>query len=88
MAAIKPQVDVEPRLAPRRPEAEQRLDADLGVLKVLAVIDGSERTGRVLDYLRGLVVRGATLETVLRCSTCSRNLKTGDCAGMVHSRDR
>jgi nucleotide-binding universal stress UspA family protein len=65
MAAIKPQVDVEPRHALRRPEAEQRLDADIGVLKVLAVIDGSERTGRVLDYLRGLAVRGAKLETVL-----------------------
>ena len=35
------------------------------MLKVLAVIDGSERTGRVLDYLRGLVLRGAKLETVL-----------------------
>jgi nucleotide-binding universal stress UspA family protein len=35
------------------------------VLKVLAVIDGSERTGRVLDYLSGLDRRGAKLETLL-----------------------
>jgi nucleotide-binding universal stress UspA family protein len=35
------------------------------VLKVLAVIDGSERTGRVLDYLRRLALHGAKIETVL-----------------------
>jgi nucleotide-binding universal stress UspA family protein len=65
MAALKPQVHTEPRHAPLRSEAEQRLHTEVGVLKVLAVIDGSERTGRVLDYLRGLVLRGAKLETVL-----------------------
>ena len=65
MAAIKPQVGAEPRPAHRLPEAEERLGTDIGVLKVLVVIDGSERTGRVLDYLRGLALRGAKLETVL-----------------------
>jgi nucleotide-binding universal stress UspA family protein len=34
-------------------------------MKVLAVIDGSERTGRVLEHLGGLAMRGAELETVL-----------------------
>ena len=65
MAAIKPQVDAEPRHAPRRSEAEQQLHTEIGVLKVLAVVDGSERTGRVLDYLGGPALRGAKIETVL-----------------------
>jgi nucleotide-binding universal stress UspA family protein len=65
MAAIKPQLDAEPRHALRRSEAEQQLHAEVGVVKVLAVIDGSERTGRVLDYLGGPALRGAKLETVL-----------------------
>ena len=65
MAAIQPQEDTELRHSPCRWEAEQRLHTEVGVLKVLAVIDGSERTGRVLDYLRGLVLHGAKLETVL-----------------------
>jgi nucleotide-binding universal stress UspA family protein len=37
----------------------------VGALKVLAAIDGSERAGRVLDYLGGLAQRGAKLEIVL-----------------------
>jgi nucleotide-binding universal stress UspA family protein len=65
MAAIKPQVDAEPRPAPCVSEAEQRLHTEFSVLKVLAVIDGSERTARVLDHLRGLALRGTKLETVL-----------------------
>jgi nucleotide-binding universal stress UspA family protein len=65
MAAIKPQVHTEPRHALPRFEAEQQLRTEVGVLKVLAVIDGSERTGHVLEYLRRLAQHGAKLEAVL-----------------------
>jgi nucleotide-binding universal stress UspA family protein len=65
MATIKAQDGTDRRYAPRRPEAEQRPHPEVGVLKVLAVIDGSERTGRVLDYLRRLALHGAKIETVL-----------------------
>jgi nucleotide-binding universal stress UspA family protein len=64
MAAIKPEVDAEPRHVPARSEAEQQLHIEFCVLKVLAVIDGSERTGHVLEYLR-LAQHGAKLEAVL-----------------------
>jgi nucleotide-binding universal stress UspA family protein len=65
MAVIKPQVLTEPRHAPRQSRAEPLLHSEIGVMKILAVIDGSERTGRVLEHLRGLALRGAKLQTVL-----------------------
>jgi nucleotide-binding universal stress UspA family protein len=65
MATIKAQDATERHYSPRRPEAKQRPHPEVGVLKVLAVIDGSERAGRVLDYLRGLALHGAKVETVL-----------------------
>lgn len=34
-------------------------------LKVVAVIDGSERTGRIIDYARGLESRGHGLQVVV-----------------------
>jgi nucleotide-binding universal stress UspA family protein len=65
MAAIQPQDLDEQRPAFRRSEREQRLQTEAGALKVLAVIDGSERTGRVLDYLKGPALHRAALEVVL-----------------------
>ena len=52
-------------------------------MKVLAVIDGSERTGRVLEHLRGLALP-ARLQPC--CSTFSPILKMADCAATARSR--
>ena len=65
MAAIQPQDVDEQRPTSRRSEREQRLQTEPGALKVLAVIDGSERTGRVLDYLKGPALHRTALEVVL-----------------------
>jgi nucleotide-binding universal stress UspA family protein len=45
--------------------AEQTSEANALGLKVLAVIDGSERTGRIIDYARGLKSRGHGLQVVV-----------------------
>jgi nucleotide-binding universal stress UspA family protein len=65
MAAIQTSVVEEQRPASRRSVREQRLRSEAHALKVLAVIDGSERSGRVLDYLNGPALRHAALEVVL-----------------------
>jgi nucleotide-binding universal stress UspA family protein len=65
MAAIQPQDVDEQHRSSRRSEPEQQLQTEPGMLKVLAVIDGSERTGRVLDYLKGPALRRTGLEVVL-----------------------
>ena len=56
MVSVQPQAHTPP----------QRIaNAKLRPLKVLAVIDGSERTGRVIEYALGLAQNGRPLETVL-----------------------
>jgi nucleotide-binding universal stress UspA family protein len=45
--------------------ARRTFDANSPDLKVLAVIDGSERTGRVIDYARRLKCRGHGLHVVV-----------------------
>ena len=51
--------------SPIRAVAERTSDANSPGLKVLAVIDGSERTGRVIDYARRLKNRGHGLQVVV-----------------------
>ena len=65
MAAIQTSVVEEQRPAPRRLVREHPLRSEAHALKVLAVIDGSERSGSVLDYLTGPALRHAALEVVL-----------------------
>lgn len=50
---------------PIRAAAEQTSEANSPGLKVLAVIDGSERMGRIFDYVRGLKSRGHGLQVVV-----------------------
>lgn len=51
--------------SPTRVIKEQTTEADLPDLKVLAVIDGSERMGRIIDYARNLKSRGLGLQVVV-----------------------
>lgn len=53
------------RQSSTRAVAERTADANSPELKVLAVIDGSERTGRVIDYARRLKSRGHRLRVVV-----------------------
>jgi nucleotide-binding universal stress UspA family protein len=51
--------------SPARVVEESTSELDSPDLKVLAVIDGSERTGRIIDYVRSLKSRGHELEVVV-----------------------
>ena len=51
--------------SPTRAIEERTSEATAPGLKVLAVIDGSERTGRIVDYARGLKSRGHGLQVVV-----------------------
>lgn len=56
MATLQPQ---------ERPTAQRIATTRLGCPKVLVVIDGSERTGRVIEYGLGLAQDGRGVEAVL-----------------------
>jgi len=56
MASMQPQ---------QRSASERNADAKPQPLKVLAVIDGSERTGRIIEYALGLAKDGRPFELVL-----------------------
>lgn len=51
--------------SPTRAVQERTSEASPPGLKVLAVIDGSERTGRAVDYVRGLKGLGHGLQVVV-----------------------
>jgi nucleotide-binding universal stress UspA family protein len=61
MTTIEPPIKTEQRpAAPRRPAASK-----VHPLRVLAVIDGSEHTGRVIEYALNLGESGRPLEVIL-----------------------
>lgn len=51
--------------SPTRAVEDQTSEAKSPGLKMLAVIDGTERTGRIIDYALGLKSRGHELKVVL-----------------------
>lgn len=51
--------------SPTRAIEERTSEVDAPDLKVLAVIDGSERAGRIIDYVRRLESRGYGLQVVV-----------------------
>ena len=63
MTAVQSEPIREEHVAAR--PAERAVETKLPTRKILAVVDGSERTGRVLEYLIGLIESGVPIEVVV-----------------------